>query len=546
MKKILFALNDTTDNVIEESILNYYKEHYKEEFSYTKEYYIQGVYKCLKEVNYDILVLNQTLEAQPITIQTMDYLTDKFPNLRIVLAMENSDRETNLPNQLFSIGAYDCIYKDNLNIPTITKILHEKRTKKEAKDYYNFDLHTEDKVDIGISVTEINKDELQKIIEHFSDADADNIGEKFKEIDNGFNFQEMIYVLCMLDNSIIELLNNSNNKNYLKYKKELDNQLKKAIKEKEYIDREVIKEVIKTKEVEKIKIVKEKEYIDREVIREVYKTPGDYKKAVAIMGTDNSGKTTLVEDIGRILAQNKIKVAILDLTNNKDFFEKKIMYSDEDINEPLLDLKKGELKPLRIEKNLDLYTSVKNKEENIGIDMIHRIINILKREYDVVLVDSHINNELYNLVDKVYMTTTSDLTEIKYISEHLYEVGQKQSQGEGLNNLLLVAKLNFIFNKTIVSKETIPYDQLKECCCTLTDFKDPNNNISLLEYTDIKHHIVPFDMEVMKNSYREMIFNKKWGEEYIDALRLIATVIYPLDRVIEKKGLFKNIFNRRK
>lgn len=63
-KNILFAMTVDSGNKLEENILSYYKDKYNCEFTYKKEYYLQGILKALNEEEYDILILNSQLEKE--------------------------------------------------------------------------------------------------------------------------------------------------------------------------------------------------------------------------------------------------------------------------------------------------------------------------------------------------------------------------------------------------------------------------------------------------------------------------------------------------
>ena len=139
MKRVLFAIKSNYEDAAYEKILLAYKSMYNEEYYYDKEYYLHGTLKALKENTYDILVINENLETAPIDAEIIDKITDTYPNLRIIMAINNSHMEDAFTSQLYSIGVYDCLYSNEFNVENLIKLIRNGRNKKEAKEYYNID-----------------------------------------------------------------------------------------------------------------------------------------------------------------------------------------------------------------------------------------------------------------------------------------------------------------------------------------------------------------------------------------------------------------------
>ena len=108
---ILFAVNRSSDNSIEQRILSHYKNTFQEDFNYKKEYYLQGVFDSLNQEHFDILILNELLENEPVNTNFIDLITDTFNDVRIILIVENEHKGDKLIKTLFAYGCYDCLFK---------------------------------------------------------------------------------------------------------------------------------------------------------------------------------------------------------------------------------------------------------------------------------------------------------------------------------------------------------------------------------------------------------------------------------------------------
>ena len=520
---ILFAMSTSSDNKLEEQILSHYEKKFSKSFTYTKEYYLQGVIKALGETHYDIVFINEILEKEPIQPQYIDMLTDTFDELRIVLVINDNHREGSLCKTLYALGCYDCIFKSDLNLSMISEMIETPRKKKDAKAYYSLDesLDTLEEAVNSTGLSEIPEDELEKVLDNFNLATEEDIEELFSLAEQTYTFQQLVFLISTLSERVISLME-STGCNVAKYKKALEREAKKlAVNEKVKVIEKVVEKVVEKKVLVPAKPIKE--IVEKEVIREVYKTPNDYKKVVAIVGGGTDvGATTIIDMISQTYGKEKKKVGIIDFTTNKDLFERHI-FNIEDKSEPLQLLLKGIDKPYKINKNISLYTSSFNNVFDLDMIEYIRIIDTVKRENDIVFIDIDMKDilDVYSILDKVFIVVTQELTKTKEFTNALEPI---LKQNDTLRN---DKKLQFIINRYI-NQKGIPSDkELIECYLyKVYDYLDSSSNTKLMENNSPILHF-DFNIEILVNSYRGK-YNTDLNEE--DQLYKICNSVYPLSK----------------
>lgn len=216
---ILFGLNQSSDNTIEEKILETYKEKTGETFTYKKEFDVTGITKELFFNKYDILILSELLERNnTITTDFIDDITDKYPNLRIILIVDSEEHDKDAYiKKLFNIGVYDIVYSDEISIEILVELIEKPRTKMEAKVYLDLD-DIEDVV-VENELKYIPSKELENILSYLDSAEETSIVPTFRHIYNLYNEDQMIYLLDYLPERVLIALNNDELYNELCLKK---------------------------------------------------------------------------------------------------------------------------------------------------------------------------------------------------------------------------------------------------------------------------------------------------------------------------------------
>lgn len=552
---ILFAINKAANRNVEDAILNKYVQNYDKKFNYDKAYYLLDIMKSLNEKKYEILILSETLEPD-FDPSFIDKLTDKYSDVRVILRMEDKRRGTAYVKKLFAMGSYDCIFQEDFNLENIVDLIENPRNKKSAKEYYGID----DNVLEGIEETLANNNlmkipdnELEQVLISLNNATSDNIKELFDIAKKTYNFQQITYLISILscneDKKVINLLK-ENDCDISKYEAALEEEVSRVekgtgkTKEKEVtkvIEKIVEKVVEVEKPVEKIveKPVIQKEYVDREVIKEVFKTPNDYKKVVAIIGSDRRvGTTTMIELMAKAFTDDNRKVAILDFSKNQNLFERHI-FNEEEKSEPLIDLIKGYDKAFKLNNNCSLYTSAPKEGQSILTSSeMNRAIDITKIENDIVIIDLELEDleKVYPLLDKIIVVISQDLTTTKYFTNTLFNI---------TNNLYLSNlgnKLQFVINKNITGSRLLSNKDIVECYLyKVKDYMNTELNTKIFD-NELPILKVNFDLDILLSSYRgDRVFTVE-DEETEEDIRNVCNAVYPISQKRERKKGFLSAF----
>ncbi len=325
---------------------------------------------------------------------------------------------------------------------------------------------------------------------------------------------------------------------------EVQNEKYKALsKEKEVIKEvEVVKEI--PKYIEKTVEVPVEKIVERQI--EIFKsvTPTiDYKKVVAFVGgSANVGTTTIIELVAKFLSENcKKKVSIIDLSNNRDFFEKHI-FSSNLRWEPYQYVLNGEDRPYKINSKCNLYTSSPTGEYlNLEYLNILRILDLAKSNSEIVLIDVDMNVDkigmIYHLIDQLNIVISQELLNAKECSTKFDNLIKR---GVLINH---TKKLQFIINKYMESKKTFKTSTVVNSYIEVIDnHMDSNENRKLIDVSDCSIVTIPFNQEILINSYElaKVTINKDIFED----IKKLSFRVYPMqesDKNIKRKGLFTKL-----
>lgn len=546
MKHILFGINQNPNKAIENRILDKYVATNNEEFSFDTEYYLAGIEKALGEKNYDVLILREDLEInKQVSIQFLDRITDKYPVLNIILIVNDEHQSDRYIIDIFKLGIYNILYKEDLTLPNIVNLIDNVRTKIDAKIYLELEDANENKEEVTDeeSMLEIEDEQLLTIMGNLKGATEENISELFDGISQQYNEKQMTFLVSLLTDDIRSLLNQSGNENYINYYNKLNNVVQKVEKEevveKNTAKKENFKEKVKVEKIyiEKEKIVEkkvvEKVFIEKEKEVKVYERPNDYKKKVGFVGFSGAGKTSLISLAADMLSTSKLKVAVVDLTGTRDLYDMNI-FNNLDENEDdkkqiegknaLISLVGGSLRPYKINKYVDLYTASYESKVDYGNPIYY--LQLLEQEYDVILVDMDYKSprEVYQIVNTAYVVQTLDVAKLKHNTNYEAE----------LQEHINMKKIKFIINKTIPCEITPKL--INHCLKTNTNLETSHRAQIISD--EVQMFIVPYSAEISKMAYEFSFDSKKLDTESFEAIKNIVQDIYPANIKTEKEGLF--------
>ncbi|MBO8160666.1 MAG: hypothetical protein H0Z24_03435 [Thermosipho sp. (in: Bacteria)] len=304
MKHILFGLNQSADKRVENEILKEYKKSTGEEFLFDSEYYLEGIRVALDKKKYDVLILREDLEgSKQISISYLDEITDKFPNLRVILLVQNENQKTDYIKRLFSIGIYDVLFAEDASLTNVVELIKKGRTKIEAKIYY--DLLDADDVEVyddSDDVEEIPEEQLERILSQLAKAPKEELPALFNEIAAEYNSKQTIFLISLLSEEVTEALLESEDEKFKNFYAQWEalnrKQYEKELAEKERLEKEK-KQVINTP-------------------RQQVVFPADYRKVIGIFSPYSAGKTTIACAVAQALSKQKIKTVLIDLDYTKN------------------------------------------------------------------------------------------------------------------------------------------------------------------------------------------------------------------------------------
>lgn len=399
--KVLFAIGQNTSNEVQENILEEFRNRYDKSFNYKSEYYVDGVLKCLDEEKFDVLILNEELENEPVNLEIIDKITDHHPNLKVIFAINDNHREDDYTDRLYAIGVYDSLYFSDFETDNLISLLNCQRNKRQAKEYYGIDEKIED-IDIKFQVTPLTEEEITKTISSLQQSiENGNLDDIFKQVSKEYNAKEMCYLLTVLPNNIGDILSSSNNKIYSKYQKKVHKQIntinttspekeiKYVVKEVpvekiQYVDR--VKEVIKEVPVE---IEKEKTVVVEKEIFKVSKVRFD--SIITLVSDCSSGKSYITWNLAHALAQNyKVAVVNIDRCSSANAYFGTV----DNKNLPLDNIENKSIKQvleegISINKNLTLFTGKFGEQAELNRNVLPQLISAIQsEEYSIIIIDT--------------------------------------------------------------------------------------------------------------------------------------------------------------
>lgn len=248
------------------------------------------------------------------------------------------------------------------------------------------------------------------------------------------------------------------------------------------------------------------------------------KKLISFVGAPKSGTSFIVGNLAEILSRLGIKVAILDLTKNRNSYY--IYTKNEEglrniANESIKGLYNKEVNGINVNENFSVFTSVVSKME--FVDNVEKILETLIENYSVILIDADFETPDYYFYysNEIYLVQTMDVLTIQPLTEFLANLKNK--------NILNENKIRIIINK-YVDIESI---SVKEIIWGMAFYNEPTMaymqelfNKDLVPYT-----LIPFNEMSYRNYLNGVakcdINISDVSSEILQALRKIANDIYP-------------------
>ncbi|MDO5556987.1 MAG: hypothetical protein Q4G05_01910 [Clostridia bacterium] len=249
------------------------------------------------------------------------------------------------------------------------------------------------------------------------------------------------------------------------------------------------------------------------------------KKVVAFVGTSKNGTSFVVNTLAEMFSKQGIKTAILDLTKNKNAY---YIYTknDENLRKTAITcisaLKTGEDRPIQVNKNLSVFTSLPNNEEEYAD--YESILKTLVQNYSVILLDCDFDTELGYIKEaqELYVVQSMDVLTIQPLTEYLRELKMKKILDE---NKLRIVINKFVRMRGITEKVIIG---------GISNYNDPEMLFmtELFNKDTVKYKTISFDT-LTYTKYLEALIDceivlNKYSKTFNMELRELAAMVYPL------------------
>ena len=249
------------------------------------------------------------------------------------------------------------------------------------------------------------------------------------------------------------------------------------------------------------------------------------KKIVSFVGTSKNGTSFLVNNMAQMLSEQGIKTAILDLTQNRNAY---YIYTknEEDLRtiafECMSRLAQGEAKGIKVNANLDVYTSLPG--EDAGVENEQAILTTLLKFYDLILLDCDFSSPYSYLANsqEIYLVQSMDVLTIQPLTAYLRDLKAK--------GILEQEKLRIVVNKYTKVKGVTE----RTIIGGMAYYNDPAMSYmtELFNRENVKYCIIPFETQTYAK-YLEALVNceislKYYSKEALNYLRKLANMVYPL------------------
>ena len=248
-------------------------------------------------------------------------------------------------------------------------------------------------------------------------------------------------------------------------------------------------------------------------------------KVVSFVGTSKNGTSFLVNNLAVKLSEKGIKTAILDLTKNKNAYYIYTLNEDsmrEKAFKCIDGLRSGVTDGIPVSKNLTVYTTLPG--ENSGIDDYENILNTLKSNYTVILLDCDFdtNYNYFANAQEIYLVQTYDILTIQPLTAFLNELKYK--------NILNQNKLRIVINKTLKLRKLTD----KMIIGGLSCYNDPASTYlnTLFDRENVKYTTIPFEDQTYAR-YLERLVDCEislngYSKTFLEALEKLCNMVYPL------------------
>ena len=247
------------------------------------------------------------------------------------------------------------------------------------------------------------------------------------------------------------------------------------------------------------------------------------QKLVAFVGTSKNGTSFLVNNVAEILSMNGIDTAILDLTQNRNSYYIYTKNEEELRNQSnymMKNLKSGKANGIPEHKNLTIYTSPFENDENI--EAVEPIVETLLSMHTVVLMDCDFSTPMryFKYAQEIYLVQSMDILTIQPLTAFLRQLSDKGMFEE--------TKVRVVLNKFIRTKEISEEILIGG----ISIYNDAAMTVrkELFNRRTVRHITIPFDLKSYLRYLDGLvtcdISLKGYTKEFLQSLQSLANMVY--------------------
>ena len=255
------------------------------------------------------------------------------------------------------------------------------------------------------------------------------------------------------------------------------------------------------------------------------------QKIVSFVGTSKNGTSFLVNNVAEILSLNGIDTAILDLTQNRNAYyiytknEEELRHQS---NYIMNNLKVGKANGIQIHKNLTIYTSAFENDENL--EAVEPIIETLLRTHTVVLMDCDFTtpSRYFKYSQEIYIVQSMDILTIQPLTAFLRQLSDKGMFEE--------SKARVVLNKFIKTKEI--NEELLIGGISIYNDASMTVRRELFNRKTVPYIAIPFDLKSYLRYLDGLVICdvslKGYTKEFLQSLKDLAGMVYQVGKKTDK------------
>ena len=247
------------------------------------------------------------------------------------------------------------------------------------------------------------------------------------------------------------------------------------------------------------------------------------QKIVAFLGTSKNGTSFLINNVAELLSTSDVDVAILDLTQNRNAY---YIYTknEEELrqrsNYTFSNLKIGKANGIQVHRNLTVYTSPMENEENLND--VEPIIETLARNHTLILMDCDFTTptRYFKYAQEIYLVQSMDILTIQPLTAFVRQLKDK--------NMFDETKARVVLNKFIRTRE------INEGILIggVSIYNDPGMTVrkELFNRRNVEYVTIPFELRTYLRYLDGLVVCdvslKGYSKEFMQSLKNLGNMVY--------------------